>query len=182
MNTHYQRKMVALLFFVSLGASAANKTEDFNAYCIKSGGTVEEMPAEISTHSGLVKGQSKMFCNFYINGGFIPIGLETFASIEPSIAATFIKKMDEIKKDSNLWKGPYPNPASNVCKNLGGSSISFVASGGFSNHLGQCEICVFGDGSLVSAWSLIYMANHRDGYDTVKNLVRAEPLNIHIPN
>ena len=139
------------------------------------------MPAEISTASGTVKGLSKNFCNFRVNNGFLSIGLETFAADEPSIAATYIKNLGEIADGSSLWKGAYANPSANVCKNIGGSTIGFVANGGFANHMGQTDICVFGDGSMVSAWSLIYMANNRSGYDVIKNKVRAEPLNIYLP-
>lgn len=161
---------------------AANKiNDDYESYCKNAGGIIEEMPAQISTRSGMVIGVTKSFCNFSINGGFIAIGLETFSSSQPNIAATMIKKLEEIKKDSALLKGPFANPSMNVCKNLSGSSISFITSGGFANHLGQNDICVFGDGSMVSAWSLIYMANHREGYDVVKNQVRSEPLNINLP-
>ncbi len=152
--------------------------DDYEAYCRESGGVVEEMPAEISTGSGVVKGQSKMFCNFNLDDAFISIGLETFSADEPSIAATYIKNLSEITNDSSLWQGAYSNPSSNVCKNLGGATIGFVASGGFTNQLGQSDICVFGDGSMVSGWSLIYMAAHREGYDDIKNKVKARPLNL----
>ena len=107
-----------------------------------------------------------------------PSGLRRFASEEPSIAATYIKILPEIDSHSTLWKGSLMNPSYNVCKNLGGTAIAFVASGGFANVLGQTDACVFGDGSMVSAWSLIYMANHREGYDLIKEKVRATPLAI----
>ena len=75
-----------------------------------------------------------------------------------------------------MWKGSYANPAWNVCKNLGGAESGFAVPSSYTDDLGQSDICVFGDGSMVSAWSLIYMANHREGYDAVKAEVRAEPL------
>jgi len=184
MMTTYPKKIVAILLSATYMAAAsayADKMDDYAAYCSESGGMVEEMPAEIGTGSGLVKGQSKMFCNFNIGNGFVAIGLETFSAEKPSIAATFIKKMNELADDSPLWKGQFSNPSGNVCKNLGGSSIGFVANGGFANHLGQSDVCVFGDGSMVSAWSLIYMASHREGYDEIKHKVKADPLNIYIP-
>jgi hypothetical protein len=40
-------------------------------------------------------------------------------------------------------------------------------------------ICVFGDKSTVSAWSLIYAAEN--ARLKVKNAIRSEPLNIDIP-
>ena len=171
----------ALMFMFSSAHAVKNTTADAK-YCIASGGQVENMVAEISTRNGLVKGQSRAFCTFYPDNGFVAVGLETFSDPRPSIAATFMKKMPEIQVGSTLWKGSFSNPSHNVCKNVGGSSIGFVANGGFSNSLGQSDICVFGDGSMVSAWSLIYMTNHRDGYDRIKNKVKAVPLSIHIPS
>ena len=182
MTLFYKKKLTVFLMFMSVASAYANKIVDYKVYCREAGGVVEEMPAEISTDNGVIKGQSKMFCNFNIDHGFISIGLETFSSNKPSIAATYIKSMDEIANDSPLWKGTYANPSANVCKNLGGATIGFVAGGGFANQLGQSDICVFGDGSMVSGWSLIYMAAHREGYDDVKNKVKANPLNIHIPS
>ena len=185
MKTKYQTKLAAVLLsaaFMSAASAHTTKVEEYSAYCSQSGGVVEQMPAEISTGSGMVKGQTKIFCNFTIQGGFLAMGLETFASDVPSIAATFIKKMDDIAEDSPLLKGKYENPSANFCKNIGGATIGFVASGGFANDLGQADICVFGDGSMVSGWSLIYMAIHREGYDEVKQKVKAAPMNITIPH
>ena len=184
MNTTFQKKMAAFVISVasmSMASAYADEMDDHAAYCKASGGVVEKMPVEISAGKLWVKGQSKMFCNFNVDDGFISIGLETFSSYEPSIAATYIKTLGEISETSSLWKGNYTNPSSNVCKNLGGASIGFISSGGFTNQLGQNDICVFGDASMVSAWSLIYMANHRSGYDDVKNKVNATPLNIPVP-
>ncbi|AHE67874.1 hypothetical protein [Legionella oakridgensis] len=175
----------ALLAFFTLGSGInvyAETRADYADYCTKAGGVAEKMTAEFLTPGRWVQGQSKSFCNFYLENAFVSIGLETFASNKPSIAATYSKRLKEVDVDSALWKGESSNPAHNVCKNLGGANIGFVTDGGFANHLGQSDICVFGDGSMVSGWSLIYMANHREGYDEIKSQVKAEPLNIHIPN
>lgn len=152
-----------------------------SAYCVKAGGSVVEMTAVFSTARGNVSGYTKPFCLFTPDNGQLAIGLETFASSEPSIAATFIKKLDSISTENKLWQGKYPNPSHNVCKNLGGAGVGFITSGGFSDASGQSDICVFGDGSMVSGWSLIYMANHREGFDEVKDKVKAEPLVISTP-
>ena len=181
----FKIRAVLLAMAVLVTASngyAADNTQQYSEYCVQSGGVVEEMPAEIQlSDNHWAQGQTKMFCNFYPDGGFLTIGLETFASEVPSIAATFIKKMPEITGSSSWVKGPYPAWAQNICKNIGGAMISFVAAGGFSNPSGQTDICVFGDGSMVSGWSLVYMANHRAGYDEIKDKVKALPLNIPIP-
>lgn len=175
---------ITALFILAVAAKNlyADKLDGWSDYCIKSGGVVEEMPAEIGTKAGMVKGQSKVFCNFYPEHAFIAIGLETFAAEEPNIAATLMKTMQEIGDSSPLWKGKAANPSNNICKNLGGATIGFIAPGGFTNNLGQTDICVFGDGSMASAWSLVYMANHREGYDEIKDKIKSLPLDIELPS
>ncbi len=158
-----------------------NEIDDYNIYCSQAGGRVEEMAVTFSTSSGDVTGPSRSFCMFTPDNGLIAIGLESFSSMTPSIAATYMKMLPEIDGDSPLFKGHAQNPSYNVCKNLGGALVGFVVNGGFSDANGSSDICVFGDGSMVSSWSLIYMANHRAGYDEVKNHVNAEPLNIRFP-
>lgn len=151
-------------------------------YCHMLSGKVEDMKMIYHTSKGYIKGRSEKFCTFNIDKGFIVVGLETFASVTPSIAATFIKSMPRLDMDSKLFKGPFDNPSMNFCKNIGGSNVLFnVAGGGYSNHLGESDVCIFGDNSMVSAWSLIYIANGRKGYDKVKEATRAEPLPIPIP-
>lgn len=179
-----QSSHIALVFVLSCFSmnAFANMHPEYDEYCTQSGGQVEWMPAEFLVNGTTVIGQSKSFCNFYLPDAFVSIGLETFSSPHPSIAATLMKSLKEIDANSPLMKGDHPNPSHNVCKNLGGATIGFVADGGFANHLGQSDICVFGDGSMVSGWSLMYMANHREGYDEIKNQVKADPINIHIPN
>lgn len=156
----------------------ASSKNNMDLYCTQTGGIVERLTVKFSAPQGEISGNSRKFCTFYIDNGIVQIGLETFASDTPSIAATYIKTLPEITEDSQLFQGLYTNPSHNFCKNLGGTMASFVIPGSFSNNLGQADICVFGDGSMVSAWSLIYMANHRDGYDAIKNQVKAKSLDI----
>lgn len=174
-----QQTMVILLttFFLVLDIAQANPFREHSDYCIQSGGAVEKMSAKLGFHSGqAIEGYSKYFCNFRLKDGFVVIGLETFSSKKPSLAATYIKKLDAIKKDSTLLQGNYDNPSLNFCKNIGGAAIAFLLQGGFTNELGQTDICVFGDGSMVSSWSLIYMANHEEGYEWIKQNVKAQAL------
>ncbi|GGI89665.1 hypothetical protein [Legionella impletisoli] len=176
---------LAVLFSSTLVYSAhvfANDYDDHARYCQEKGGVVESMPAQYLVPGRYVNGASKDFCNFYGENYFASVGLETFSSDKPSIAATYIKRLGEIGIDSPLWKGEFSNPGTNVCKNLGGASITFITSGGFVNHLGQAGVCVFGDASMVSEWTLVYIANHREGYDAIKEGVNAEPLNIRVPS
>jgi hypothetical protein len=160
---------------------ASNKKLNETDYCINNGGKVEVMPAKFDTHSGYTYGLQKRFCTFQKDGGFIAIGLNAFGSKKPNLAATYIKAMPTISKNSPLWSGEFENPSMNVCKNIGGSNIIYSVKGvggAFENNIGDNDICVFGDGSMVSAWSLIYMANGRTGYEPVKNLIRSKPLDI----
>jgi hypothetical protein len=156
-------------------------SDDEGAFCLQAGGAVEKMPMIFSTAQGDVTGFTKPFCTFHVDNGFISIGLETFSSDKPNIAATYMKQLTEITEDSPLFKGHSQNPGNNVCLNLGGTTLGSLANGGFTNALGQSDICVFADGSMVSAWSLIYMANHRAGFDAIKNSVHAAPLPINMP-
>ncbi len=160
-----------------------NEMQAYADYCLESGGQVEEMPAQFDGPTGQINGSSKHFCTFKIDNGFIAVGLESFASVKPNIAATLIRKLPPISFDSPLFKGKYNNPSLNFCKNIGGSSMPFtVISGGFANELGQSDICVFGDASMVSAWSLIYIANGRTGYELVREKIKAEPLHFKLPS
>lgn len=178
---HKLIKMAVASILLSTNIAFASHDAMLIEYCRTKGGMDEKMTAEFMTMAGKQNGFTQVFCNFRAGSGHVSVGLRTFASPTPNIAATYMQVLPEIKPDSQLWKGEYMNPSANVCKNLGGSSIGFVATGGFANNLGQSDICVFGDGSMVSAWSLIYMANNREGYDEIKHNVASIPLAIHIP-
>lgn len=164
----------AIIFSGATMAEVNNSSEA--AYCIDHGGKVETMVAKYGND---VNGFEKQFCTFAKDNGFIAVGLDAYASEKPNMAATYIQKLGAIDDSSALWDGNYTNPSMNVCHNLGGSSITYnVVSGGFTNNLGASDICTFGDGSMVSAWSLIYMENGRTDYDQVKSTVRSEPIDI----
>ncbi|WP_299496261.1 hypothetical protein [uncultured Shewanella sp.] len=171
--------IIPFAFFSMSFASHAGGVKQ-EAYCIDNGGTVEKM---IAKYGSDMNGFSKAFCTFSKDNGFVAVGLSTFASNTPNIAATLMTQLSPIAEDSPLWEGDFFNPSMNVCKNLGGATMSEnVVSGGFTNAGGANDICVFGDTSMVSAWSLIYIANGRDHYDEVKNAVRSLPIdNLYIP-
>ncbi len=136
------------------------------------------MQAEFMTRHGIETGLVKTFCNFYGEGFFVTIGLDAFASTQPNIAATYLLVAEGIDPTQESL---FPNPSHRVCARLGGATIGFVADGGFANQLGQADVCVFGDGSMVSAWTLIYMSNHREGYDEIRHKIRSLPLDIPLP-
>lgn len=172
-------KKMYLLILLSLLISPLAWCNNLHDYCVNSGGKVELMQVRFETRSGDFLGESKKFCTFMVDNGFIVIGLKAFASEKPSLAATFIKTLKPFGHNSSLWNGStQSNPSLHVCLNLGGTSIRSITTGGFFNELGESDICVFGDGSMVSAWSLIYMANDREEYIDVKNKVRSTPLDL----
>ena len=155
------------------------------SYCIKHGGTVTTMHVEY----GSIVGISHKFCNFIINktaigSNEVSVGLKAYASKKPSIAASMIKTLPAVGSHLKLIDGTTPNAALNLCKNLGGSEISYSTrfGGGFVDKQGNMsDMCVFGDGSMVSAWSLIYMSNNYTGFDKIKKSVRSKPLALDIP-
>ena len=178
-----------LLFTIGISLSsfsmASEKTQQLTDYCVSKKGTVTPMTAWFETPQGFVKGLTKQFCTFERDNGYLVIGLSAFASDHPNIAATYMKSLPEIKEGSPIWgdqktktKGlGAANPSYAVCQNLGGTAINFKFRGNFKPaDGGEADVCTFGDGSMVSGWTLIYMANHRDGYDEVKNNVKSEPL------
>ena len=180
------------VYLICLNAAQICYAEEDNAalanYCVAKGGKVTPMTAWFDTSTGPREGFTDQFCTFERDHGHIAIGLAAFASEHASIAATYMKSLPEIKmgsedqqdknQTSNLAKGlGLANPSYAVCKNLGGAVINYKFHGNFRpKEGGDSDICVFGDGSMVSTWSLIYMANHRDGYDEVKGYVKSEPL------
>lgn len=167
---------------------AAEDPHALAEYCVAKGGTVTPMTVWFDTQRGQVEGFTNLFCMFERDHGQIAIGLTAFASEHPNIAATYMKSLPEIKMGSddmpNKGKSSgdtsglrLANPSYAVCKNLGGTAINYKFHGNFRpKEGGDSDICVFGDGSMVSTWSLIYMTNHRNGYDEVKGYVKSEPL------
>ncbi|MGV3739983.1 MAG: hypothetical protein ACO1N3_01655 [Gammaproteobacteria bacterium] len=182
------------LYLVSLNISqicyALEDNDPLAEYCVSKSGTLTPMTAWFETQNGPVAGLTEKFCTFERDNGYIVIGLSAFASEHANIAATYMKSLTEIKMGSDVMQDKdksatntksaglgLANPSYAVCKNLGGTAINYKFHGNFRPKAGgDSDICVFGDGSMVSAWSLIYMANHRAGYDEVKGYVRSEPL------
>lgn len=154
-------------------------------YCTHTGGKVKTITAEFQTADPAhpQKGLRKQFCTFKKDGGYIVVGLDAYASKHANIAATYIEKLGNIPEGSYLMAGKYSNPSWNLCKNLGGAIAGYHAQGAFTDNTGQSDVCVFGDDSMVSSWSLYYMATGRDHYNEVKENVRSEPIQqINLPN
>jgi hypothetical protein len=180
------RVIGCVIAFGIMSNDAMAQAEDANdpiatwsQYCLSTGGKVVDLNAKFSTLSGDVDGLSKAFCQYQTDGNIEMIGLDTLASTSPSLGATYAKSLT-LDPSRPLPEKPYANPSLNVCERLKGSSIAFyVCSGGFSNESGEYDICVFGDGSSISAWTLIYLAN--GDYPQIKALIKAQPMDITIP-
>jgi len=144
--------------------------------CHQLGGEVKTLQANFATNQGQINGFKKQFCVLHIDNGILSIGLKTLESKKPNLAASLVKTLAPLDENSTLLNGPYSNPSHNACKNLGGSFIGMLTFGSFSDEMGDSDICVFGDGSMISAWSLIYIANGRQGYDIVKKNIPSPTL------
>jgi len=151
---------------------------DYNAYCIASGGTIITNVMMFSTRSGYVEGFVSDFCEIEQSLNLGMIGLETLASDKPSLAATYIKLLQI--DTSKPIRGPFYQAATNLCFALGGSTVGFYLDGGFFDERGYSNVCYFGDGSHIATWTLYYIGIGKR--TDVKAAVKAEPLNINIPN
>ncbi len=148
---------------------------EYEKYCVEKGGEVLALPAGFFTYGGLVDGITRQFCEIPDEGNLALVGLETFASDKPSLAATYVKTL---KIDNpHLIKGPYAHPGVNICYALGGS---FILDGGFHNELGFSSVCFFGDGSNIDGWTLLYacMGSRED----IRTNLKGKVLHIPIPN
>ncbi len=153
--------------------------QDSRVYCQSTGGTVIRMVAQFDTHSGFVNGVTKEFCKYKNHGNLAFVGLDTL-STAPTLAATYTMKL-VIDKTKPLPVRPYANPAMNVCSDLHGTEVAFsVLDGGFADKTGQADICVFGDGSSISGWTMVYAAD--GSRQDIKQFIRSSALDIDIPN
>ena len=129
-----------------------------------------------ASYHGQPIGFRKVICQLKINNDIAQIGINSIESKKPNIAATLAKTLKPIDSQSSLLKGNYSNPSHNLCRNLGGSFIGFSADGVFTNLQGESDMCVFGDGSMISGWTLIHIANERPGYEVLKNTIPSQDV------
>ena len=168
--------------FAIVGDSEEAVLQSNKSYCHQSGGKVVQLTADFSSLGGSEHGITKKFCQYQYgkqpNISIDTVGLDTL-STSPTIAATYVNELF-MDPDRILPIMPYPNPSLNVCLALHGTEIAFSSmAGGFADKYGQSDICVFGDGSSISAWSLIYAATNQRL--KVKAAVRSKSLHIEIP-
>ena len=170
--------LLLLIFITTFGTLKCNE-EDYEKYCIEKGGSVTSKVALYDTKSGPVEGYTMKFCQIpFFNFNQAIIGLETFASEKPSLVSTYAKNL--VILPNQRVKGPFAHNGANLCYSLGGSSINFYVNGGFFDSLGFWDICMFGDGSHISGWTLLYAA--LGTRSDIKDGIKGEVLNINIPN
>ncbi|MDQ5884603.1 MAG: hypothetical protein QG556_943 [Pseudomonadota bacterium] len=149
--------------------------------CTDIGGKVTPMNIIYQTGQGKVTGFKQKFCSFAIDNGLAIIGLKSMNSKLANIAASYILTLESLDNSSPLWEGQAQNPSHNVCHNLGGTNAQAVAPGSFTSEQGENDICVFGDGSMISGWTLIYIANQREGFNLIKDNIPSKALPLFHP-
>jgi putative hemolysin len=172
------RIMRYLMLFMTLFSFSvfANDT-GLEKACQQAGGEVIQSEAELSTKIGYTKGLQQEFCFIEKDNRSMMIGLKTLGSKRPSIAATYLLRGLDLE---SLPKSNSPNPATDVCHNIGGSVIAYYTSGGMTNKYGQSGVCVFGDGSQVSTWSIIYITLD-ESYMGLRKSIQSKPLALDLP-
>ena len=110
------------------------------------------------------------FCKIDVNGTQVVLGLENVNPKVPTIAATMLKTARAVDPAKVQTHG---NPATVICSGYGGADAAFVAfSLFFTDAVGASDMCVFGDGSMVSAWSLAYVGSSQEDTDSPFQVVR----------
>jgi putative hemolysin len=136
-----------------------------------------------SAQYGLVR----TVCQVAVNGTLVQFGVEAADPSIPTIAATMIKTAPAIDASKVHTSA---NPAMVYCAAYGGAEAGFVALGlSFAEKAGQTDMCVFGDGSMASAWSLAYIGwaaeggAQGDGFLAIRDKVAdAQVFNgVHVP-
>jgi hypothetical protein len=138
--------------------------------------------AEIDTSAGYAAGLSQRFCVFQTETAMGMVGLETLGSYNPSFAATYIHRGIDLEEIGDPPE-TVGNPGTWYCEQLQGSSVSRYANGGFLSPGGEDEVCVFGDGSMVSIWVLVYISlpDPGPGYLSIRSAIQSQPLALDLP-
>lgn len=143
-------------------------------------GKVVDMVAMFATENGMVEGVTKKFCQYIFEGNLALVGLETL-STKPTLAATYAL-LEKAEPDTSFPEDPYGNAAVKACETLHGSEIAFAVGGGssgFNDDIGASDVCVFGDGSSISGWTIISMST--GARKDMRKHIRSKPMNIDIP-
>ena len=107
------------------------------------------------------RGLVRELCVVNVQGNVVAFGVEVADPSTPTIAATMLKTAPPIDTSKVIGNG---NPAMAYCQGYGGAEAGFVALDlSFQIEEGQSDMCVFGDGSMASAWSLAYVGWSKPG-------------------
>jgi hypothetical protein len=101
------------------------------------------------------RGLAADFCRVMVGQTIALIGLESVDPRVPTIAATWLKTAKPI----NTTRFPFDgvgNPAFKFCTGFGGVQAGVVGRLSFADADGESDMCVFGDGSRASAWTIAY--------------------------
>lgn len=175
-------KLLIVLSLLCFVASTESSTDE-ESYCNNNGGKIVEMVPRIQTRRGFIYGKSINYCQFEVptpEGGkrLAILGVDTFGSSKPNLAATFAKQINIDMKKPII--GPYKLNSYNICRTLGGGNIGYLYNGGmFDETKGESEMCFFGDGSSISGWTLIYIG--AGTFDEIKSKIRSDVLDLSIP-
>ena len=174
----------AICFNIQAEENTRAKEVKYIQYCQTKNGEVQNLQAQFL---GSPSGLSKKYCKFTSDSGrAMIIGLETFSSEKSNIAASFVGILARsVDFTSPLLDGFSWNPASNFCRNLGGSGIGTYSPGGFTDEFGgQMDVCTFADGSSIGKYALLYtsLTDAGDLEDKIIENVNSTPLNISVPN
>ena len=139
----------------------------------------ELVPLRVVDNGGTPRAQYglvRTVCQVNVNDTLVAFGVEAADPSVPTIAATMMKTAPAI--DVAKVNSTAPNPAMKYCAEYGGAEAGFVAVDlSFTQKLGdQFDMCVFGDGSMASAWSLAYLGwaaegSKSDGFLAIRDQV-----------
>jgi hypothetical protein len=127
-------------------------------------------------HSYAQYGIVRKVCQVNVNGNLIEFGVEAADPKLPTIAATMLKTAPAVDPNKVKTSG---NPAMVYCLAYGGAEAAFVSTNlHFTEALGQTDACVFGDGSMASAWSIAYLASSApgDGWRAIRDQISSEQV------
>ena len=160
------------------GYAYSSSLEEDAIFCQKQGGAVDKMVATYGSGPEAETGLSKKFFSIVSSSG----GNTAYISLEA--LSTKSNLVTTIASKLTLYKSLDTDVILNsMCSDLHGATIGMYSSqGGFVDDKGYSNICVFGDGSAISVWTLYYMA--RGLNDDLKNMLssRSKPLNVSVPN
>lgn len=171
--------LISAAISVALSSTSyADNLTDTNAkYCTDNGGTLETLTAVFGDSPRSPEGVKTQFCKIVSkdDGNTVYVNLKALSkhsNIVTSIANS-IQINDPVSPTTVTGY---------MCGDLHGANIDMYASqGGFTNDIGYAGICVFGDGSAISIWTLYYIGVGKD--QDIKNLLssRSRPLDFDIP-